>query len=612
MMIFYDMRHMFRPGLPGLKKRLSTLQALLTEREPEVLNHMTYNGVQVQTMATDWLLTLFAHSIPIGVLAELWDQFFDEGWVCVYRLIVHRIARLGTVVLMSYELMDLIHVLKFSVPPKQKEPPGLLMSGIYRLMGISKPNEDNQDKTPNNSPSRRSSPVGISPPKGSSVPQTADNEEEVVTQQGKKKRGSNDSRECDQNNKEGGDEWEATDGEALRCGDDSTEDNPDMRKNQEGNHNRRFETSSESERGDRQTHERGSPVPSRTLSSRRVRAEEQQSTTRPPRSTDEADAAASAEGWRDLIREAKTIALTSAKVLEYEWKWHEGKPYSFSGHSASKSAESSMTEISVDDCKDVINRDEKGGDIILLSQINEDDESLSLIVTEAHINTTTTSSPRVDVTSPRVVAPPDSSTSPQTPDSSTSSRLLSPRPVSLANSPRCHYDRQAREIPHHSPHSTNIESPHSPPFRSERESHPVAGTSSPVRQATSGESPRPDSPHSDLSQHSNQSPQSPHSKYKSRSSKLVEVKEFVEVSDSVDPGDLMAGRIAEMIQVPNNRQIGSFLKLLHDACRDHLAHQIETHLEESVHMMENEWRGTLSTSDHRRQGQLTRWAASKE
>lgn len=90
----YELRQLFMPGLPGLKHRCGAVQALLAHHTPRVLSLLSDAGITIIMLTSDWILTLFAYTIPLDALSYLWTQFFYEGWSAIYRLIVYHLGRL--------------------------------------------------------------------------------------------------------------------------------------------------------------------------------------------------------------------------------------------------------------------------------------------------------------------------------------------------------------------------------------------------------------------------------------------------------------------------------------------------------------------------------------
>eukprot|EP00928_Gymnodinium_smaydae_P063860 TRINITY_DN4733_c0_g1_i2.p1 TRINITY_DN4733_c0_g1~~TRINITY_DN4733_c0_g1_i2.p1 ORF type:complete len:497 (+),score=125.98 TRINITY_DN4733_c0_g1_i2:590-2080(+) len=89
----YGLRCMFEPpDMSGLQARVFTVQQLLQYVMPSLSSHLAEHlQNSLGLIITDWLLTLFASSVALSPLAELWDKFFTAGYSVVYRLILARL-----------------------------------------------------------------------------------------------------------------------------------------------------------------------------------------------------------------------------------------------------------------------------------------------------------------------------------------------------------------------------------------------------------------------------------------------------------------------------------------------------------------------------------------
>lgn len=113
MMYIYDCRCMYLPQLPGVFKRAEVLEQCLAEHAPELAKHLSNVGVHIPMIASDWLMTLCANSIPISPLSLLWDAFFSEGWIAIYRFIVYRLKKLEPYLLTMHDVADIMKVIKY-------------------------------------------------------------------------------------------------------------------------------------------------------------------------------------------------------------------------------------------------------------------------------------------------------------------------------------------------------------------------------------------------------------------------------------------------------------------------------------------------------------------
>ncbi|GAO50556.1 hypothetical protein G7K_4680-t1 [Saitoella complicata NRRL Y-17804] len=75
----YDMRGMFTQDLAGLQLRLWQFERLLEAELPEVNAHLKGLGIAPSMYASQWFLSLFAVTCPLGTLHRIYDIIFAEG-----------------------------------------------------------------------------------------------------------------------------------------------------------------------------------------------------------------------------------------------------------------------------------------------------------------------------------------------------------------------------------------------------------------------------------------------------------------------------------------------------------------------------------------------------
>ncbi|KAK1937339.1 TBC domain containing protein [Babesia divergens] len=113
LMYLYDCRCMYLPRLPGVFKRCEVLEKCLAEHIPRLSQHLSNVGVHIPMIASDWFMTLCANSIPIKPLGRLWDSFFAEGWIAIYRFIIHRLKQFEPYLLTMHDVADIMKVIKY-------------------------------------------------------------------------------------------------------------------------------------------------------------------------------------------------------------------------------------------------------------------------------------------------------------------------------------------------------------------------------------------------------------------------------------------------------------------------------------------------------------------
>ncbi|KAK1443878.1 hypothetical protein BgAZ_207540 [Babesia gibsoni] len=113
MMYIYECRCMYLPRLPGVFRRSEVLEKCLEKYIPKLAAHLKSVGVHMPMIASDWLMTLCANSIPIKPLGLLWDAFFDEGWIAIYRFIIYRLMKFEPYLLTMNDVADIMKVIKY-------------------------------------------------------------------------------------------------------------------------------------------------------------------------------------------------------------------------------------------------------------------------------------------------------------------------------------------------------------------------------------------------------------------------------------------------------------------------------------------------------------------
>ncbi|KAH8581689.1 tbc domain-containing [Cryptosporidium sp. chipmunk genotype I] len=116
LMFNYGMREMFVSGLPGLRVKCRILDQLMEKELHIIWDHIIRQGGTIDMLATDWFLTLFSYSIPLNIIGKFWDDFFQQGWVPLYKLILYRLQRIESNILCSNDIADIMNAIKYSTP----------------------------------------------------------------------------------------------------------------------------------------------------------------------------------------------------------------------------------------------------------------------------------------------------------------------------------------------------------------------------------------------------------------------------------------------------------------------------------------------------------------
>ena len=82
----HNLRVLYGPGLPRVAEIEGVLTRLSTSQLPKLSAHLNSLGLRPSMYAAQWILTLFTYSMPLPVVARVWDAFLREGWKVFYRV----------------------------------------------------------------------------------------------------------------------------------------------------------------------------------------------------------------------------------------------------------------------------------------------------------------------------------------------------------------------------------------------------------------------------------------------------------------------------------------------------------------------------------------------
>lgn len=114
----FEMRDIYQPGLHGVYKHNSTLEALIKEHMPKLFEHLERAGVMPEMFASGWLLTLYFNSIPLSVSDKFLTNFFEDGWAFYYRFTITYLKALESKIL-SYDETENGEILELIKTPKK-------------------------------------------------------------------------------------------------------------------------------------------------------------------------------------------------------------------------------------------------------------------------------------------------------------------------------------------------------------------------------------------------------------------------------------------------------------------------------------------------------------
>jgi len=110
----FDLRSIFQKDMSGLKMHGFVVLQLIHLSMADLSDHLAdYMQGQLDLCLTEWIITLFASTVPLVPLANLWDNCFEDGWVAVYRLILTRLRLLKPQLMAESEFGRLVDLVKY-------------------------------------------------------------------------------------------------------------------------------------------------------------------------------------------------------------------------------------------------------------------------------------------------------------------------------------------------------------------------------------------------------------------------------------------------------------------------------------------------------------------
>ena len=82
----FNMRELFRPGMPKFRRTMDMFSRMLEQTEPELSRHFSEIGIKPEMYASQWVMTLFAYNFPLRFVVRVFDLFMAQGWSIVFRV----------------------------------------------------------------------------------------------------------------------------------------------------------------------------------------------------------------------------------------------------------------------------------------------------------------------------------------------------------------------------------------------------------------------------------------------------------------------------------------------------------------------------------------------
>ncbi|EAR84521.1 rab-GTPase-TBC domain protein (macronuclear) [Tetrahymena thermophila SB210] len=84
----FELRDIYLPNLPGLKKHSYILEKILEKIDPELYSHLSESGIKPDMYITPWLFSQFGMMIPLKYLDIFYENMIQEGWSFFYKFVI--------------------------------------------------------------------------------------------------------------------------------------------------------------------------------------------------------------------------------------------------------------------------------------------------------------------------------------------------------------------------------------------------------------------------------------------------------------------------------------------------------------------------------------------
>ena len=81
----YDMKGVYLPGFPDLKKKFYVLLNLEKKFVPKIYDIFKRDNILPSLYASEWFICLFAKDLNVNIVVRIFDVFFLEGYKIIYR-----------------------------------------------------------------------------------------------------------------------------------------------------------------------------------------------------------------------------------------------------------------------------------------------------------------------------------------------------------------------------------------------------------------------------------------------------------------------------------------------------------------------------------------------
>lgn len=124
----YGMEGLYKEGLPDVARHFYVLERLLQIYTPNLYDHMKSENMDPTMYASQWFMTLFSCNFPFNTVLRIWDIYFAEGMIIVYRVSLALLKK-AEADLLSLSLEEMLEYLKV-VPKSVRDDDSLIRDAL--------------------------------------------------------------------------------------------------------------------------------------------------------------------------------------------------------------------------------------------------------------------------------------------------------------------------------------------------------------------------------------------------------------------------------------------------------------------------------------------------
>lgn len=84
--------YFFKMDMYEIQRIVFVVDSLMKEVLPTLQKHIQKEAIDMNMLLVDWLMTLFSKNFTLDITARIWDIYFLEGEVTLYKIILGKLV----------------------------------------------------------------------------------------------------------------------------------------------------------------------------------------------------------------------------------------------------------------------------------------------------------------------------------------------------------------------------------------------------------------------------------------------------------------------------------------------------------------------------------------